>query len=923
MDKRIRHCDKEFYDFIVGCGKGFLNPHEVESIIRLFEGEFSRHFFNSSSLANLFRIIQSIFDTSFFLRESINYPHHIEIITAIASNSNYLTDIVVRNPENIYRLFNNEYLETAINKEALELEIKNGLKRYEKFESKLNYIRMVKRRNILKIGCMDILKISAFHNTLKYLTVLAQVINENLFNACYENILNNYSLKKIKYRYCLVALGKLGGNELNYSSDIDLMVIFDKNSKLRTAGNVEYYQILSEVIQLFTKSASDITDKGHVYRIDFRLRPDGRTSPLCRTLTDTIKYYEVRGEDWERQMLIKMDFISGSRDLFNSFSQFADSYIYRSSFKESPLALIRRMKSNIESHEPAKDNVKTFAGGIRDIEFSVQALQLLYGKRNPTIKTGNTLEGITVLNEAEIISPSESRILTEAYIFYRKVEHYLQLMNNIQTHSLPDEKSQLAKLSHFLGFTSTNLFAEKVEDFKKKVRKIFLSVTGESSKTKIISGQVEFIHQREAEKNLSYLETGMGLLEQKQFDTRTINLFGEFKPALNQFLKLSKFPDDTLNNFVKIVRDLTFPSQLYSEFSDINFLKSFLNLCEKSERFTEIITMNKSALDLFVTRKVFTKNIPALYAELNFEQFLFTLTVQITLGLITAEEFGYHLSSFVEHTIAEESQKMNIPYGYFIAGLGSFGNYELNYTSDIDLIIIVDNPELVSQAEKDFVKLIEILRKKLPGKEIDLKLRPEGKSSQLIWDKSNYQKYLQERARIWELQSLLKIRFIHGNKKLFKSIAACIIDVINSKNIDEIKSEINSMHRKVTQLSVNNSIQRNDLKTTPGGIFTHDFIIQRKIFENGIYDQIFSRKESISLLCGELINSEKILNNYFELKKTVLNLQNFLGQNNYRIPIDETALNKFAVLSGFKHKTEFELKIKNILQSGIKEINSV
>ena len=205
------------------------------------------------------------------------------------------------------------------------------------------------------------------------LSFLAKAINAKLFEICYRELLNRYNLQALNQKYCICALGKLGGNELNYSSDVDLILFYDFNEMV-AGTNKEYHELLSEAAHLFIKSSTDVTDRGYIYRVDFRLRPDGKYSPLCKTLGDYIKYYETRGESWERQMLIKLDYLCGDEELYYQFNTFIQPYVYPSSFSFSIKDKIKQMKLNIERQYIEKENVKTFTGGIRDIEFAVQGI---------------------------------------------------------------------------------------------------------------------------------------------------------------------------------------------------------------------------------------------------------------------------------------------------------------------------------------------------------------------------------------------------------------------------------------------------------------------------------------------------------------------------------------------------------------------
>ena len=312
------HFSDSFIKKFVELSEGLLTSELFENIASQLEAEAGKYFFNSVSEVNLLRIFSAIYDKSFFFRELPALPHHGEIVVAIAASSNYLSDIVVRNPEYLYQIFDQDYLSREIRLEEIEKEVREGVRKFKSLSSRLTFLRQFKKRIILKIGTNDILHFDDLLSTTRQLSFLANVLNENLFEICYEDVLAKYNITRPRNKYSLCSLGKLGGGELNYSSDVDLILFYDSNSQLESI-NKDFHEILSETVQLFSKSSTEITSNGYIYRTDFRLRPDGKYSPLCKALNDYIKYYEARGEDWERQMLIKLGFIGGDKDLYNQF----------------------------------------------------------------------------------------------------------------------------------------------------------------------------------------------------------------------------------------------------------------------------------------------------------------------------------------------------------------------------------------------------------------------------------------------------------------------------------------------------------------------------------------------------------------------------------------------------------------------------
>jgi len=357
------------------------------------------------------------------------------------------------------------------------------------------------------------------------LSILASNLISELFDLCYKETLAKNKIIKTTRRYCIVSLGKLGGSELNYSSDADLIIFYDKESKL---NNKKFYsEILTETIHLFLQSAAS-AEAGHLYRIDLRLRPDGRNSPLCRSVNEYLNYYESRGEDWERQMLIKASFLGGSKKLFEKFISYLSPFIYPHTHSSTPIEQIKKLKSEVERKLRDEENIKLIPGGIRDIEFSVQALQLLNGGKNKAIQSANTFNALNELENVNLLTKKEKEIFETAYILYRKIEHFLQLMNNAQTHVIPQHGEIAEKLSYFLGFESTAKFKKILNENRTSVRKIYNSIFSKKDE-KIFAvhnlDEINFADSGRAAKNFLYLREGKGLFGERRFDKKSAEAF--------------------------------------------------------------------------------------------------------------------------------------------------------------------------------------------------------------------------------------------------------------------------------------------------------------------------------------------------------------------------------------------------------------
>lgn len=923
-DYKRYNFSQDFINFLIKTGEGFITSEQLDKTLALLENEAHRNYFTKQSETNLIRIISSLFDRKSFLIELAGYPHRSEIICAIASHSNYLTDIVVRHPEFLHLLFNEEYLQKEIIEESLVNELTETTGRFKSLERKIKFIKIFKRKYLLKIGVADILDYADLRKTTGNLSVLAKVISRILFGVCYNDVCERNEIETDHQRYCLCALGKLGGNELNYSSDIDLIIFYDKNEVVGKLKK-EFHEIITEAVQLFVKKATYITEDSYIYRIDFRLRPDGRNAILSRTVADYIKYYETRGEEWERQMMIKLGYVAGSKNLFNRFKSFIDKFVYPSSINEPVSQHIKRMKSSIEDRLKNEQNIKLARGGIRDIEFSVQALQLMNGGKNPEVRTGNSTEAIEKLNKYNLLDKNEKETLINAYEVYRKIEHYLQLMNDKQTHSIPQTGDIAYKLPLYLGFKNYEEFMNELADVKNGVRKIYESILGSEEETEDKYSPVNFANRNKAKKDIQFLEKGISLVGEKQFDSKTINAFNEIEPHLISYLEKSEQPDLVVENFARIIKTSVFPSIWYDTFEDKKFFKSFLTLCEYSQRAVNLLVTDKAMGDFLLTKTVFAGNIEYLIKGCTPKQFLFVLAVQQILGILDTFEFSQTLSNYVLYYIREAVKKKEINYNFFIAGLGSFGNEEMNFSSDIDLIVLIENAEDFSRAQKDFQGILAEIQKKLFYFEIDFRLRPEGKSSPLVWDFNGYVKYFETRLQFWELQALSKMKLAYGDDNLFNKFCTLAEEKLSSYSKDDIVASVLNMYSKKLKAKsqIGSSI---NLKNSNGTLGTLDTLIQLNLLTNKTSaGKILNTnvKDKFELLYKiNAKDAEQIERNYAFLKTLEITIQNIFDQMRPIFPKDDTKKDVLAKKLNYSSSHELENKLNEIINSNIKMLNA-
>lgn len=918
-----KQLSEEFIKKLSELAAGYLPADTFNNLVVLFQAETSKHFFTRSSESNLLRIITGMFDRYSFLNDCLKYPHYIEIITAISANSNYLTDILVRNPEYLYWIVNPSNLEPILNLPDFEKSVVSSLNQYNNFSSKVNYFRSLKRKEILRIGLKDILGFTSLEIVTEELSTLAKVIAAKLFELSLEEIKSKYQIKNLTSSYCLIGLGKLGGNELNYSSDIDLIVFYDDNQKIK---NKFYHEILTEAIHLFIESTSSITSSGFIFRVDLRLRPDGRNSPLCRSLNEYLSYYESRGEDWERQMLIKAGFIGGNFELYKKFIAYLTPFIYPSSFTTSPTEQIKKLKNNIERNLGDETNIKLLPGGIRDIEFSVQALQLINGGKWKELQTGNTLKALTILRDKKLLTNAEAEIFIDAYHLYRKIEHYLQLMNDKQTHSIPKDSEQLSKLSLYLGLPDSKKFKDALHEHRRAVTKIYQSIMGKEIKVKakIDITEINFENKKKAQQDFTFLREGKGLLGQKEFDERTISAFQIIESDIISYLKNAINTDSALQNFVRIIKHSYIPFVWYKELTDKKLLASLLTVCEFAQRTIDLFAEDSEVVELFLNRKVFEKIDPKTMEQHSLKRIVFTLIVQFILGISDHVKVSKILSQFCKAEISrifnESFTKSNPKLEYFAAGLGSFSIEEMTFNSDIDLVFVVRDLKILPNAEKLFQDILGRIRKALFPIAVDCRLRPEGKSSLLVWNIKNYDTYIQKRLRIWELQAFTKVSLVCGNEKLFAEFLESLQTRLAMESKSLVTNEIKEMRKKLGPANIGVRNHLLNIKKSTGGLVDSDFVLQYLALTSGTAFSKFAGKglKLTSTLSKKYFAENDAINlhrNFSFLKRLDFLNQIMFNVSTAILPSDKKKLAMLAKQMDFKNTEMLRQSLNEVMKS--------
>jgi glutamate-ammonia-ligase adenylyltransferase len=682
----------------------------------------------------------------------------LPILLQIFATSQHLSDVLITDSESYDLLRITEGQPVA--RESLVSEFRADVLRLADDEAMVAAaIRRFKRRETLRVAYGDIIRAQPLDTVTRQISYVADAIVEAAVAAASKRLADRAATTRLaagEGRFVVLALGKLGGAELNYSSDIDLIFLYDCGRAADVARQhalaERYDRLVRDVLKLLTEP----TELGAAYRVDLRLRPSGKAGPMATNVEAALHYYDTSGRTWERQALVKARPIAGDLDFGREFLEQLEPWIYRRYLSRADISGIKALKRRIEqrAHAEGADshNVKTGHGGIRDIEFAIQFLQLLNGGDLPNVRTGNTLAAITELEKAGCLIDRERAILQENYAFLRKIEHRLQIMFDLQTHVLPNDPAELRKLAIRLGYADTpdqTALAAFEADYKSKTelnRKILdhllndafsddattapesdLVLDPEPSEERIaeVLGRYHFQDVQQAYNNLMELAT-----ERIRFlSTRRCRHFlAAIAPQLLAAIAKTPDPDFTLVNLSKVSDSLGGKGVLWELFSfNPPTLHLYVELCSSSQYLSGILTSNPGMLDELMdsllldklpTPQVLDDTLselcrgaedidPALHSFKNAQQLrvgvrdiLGKERIEATTGAlsdiaqaclkqIARHEYQRLVAKLGEPTIGE-GDEAGCACELAIVALGKFGGRELNYYSDLDIIFLYE-----------------------------------------------------------------------------------------------------------------------------------------------------------------------------------------------------------------------------------------
>jgi len=817
-------------------------------------------------------------------------PATLERLVTVLGHSRMVADTLVRNPEFLELLDPHELrLRT---RDALVADARASTRAFRTQPGQLNALRRFKRREMLRICAADVLGLADFEEVAAQLSLLADACLEESLRLCWSALEAEagppITAAGGPLPFCIISLGKLGGGELNYASDIDITFVAGdddgSDGPERRHAAAFFDRLAGGVIQ----AMGQVTEEGFVFRVDCRLRPEGAQGPLVRTLGGYRRYYAERGRPWERQALIKARCSAGDAALGAEFVRVLAPFVYGG--PPDPLALrsIRHNKQQVEHRVRAADrfysHVKEGFGGIRDIEFAVQLTQLRVGHARREVQSGNTLAAIEALTRAGVLTSGLSTHLSRGYVLLRRVEHALQIVQESRESVLPSDARARAILGARLGFPSLADFDHAYRETTRAVRGAFEALfNGELGSAFAEQTPVQrwVLGDEAALADARAALQAAGFRDGDAAQARLAELAGDAPDSRERLSAIveellveasgSGDPDSCIANLERVVRSTHAPASLYWFLSDYPAaIHRLCYVCGRSDALSEQMARRPELLDAMLEPGALDGPKPRavlcqeLAERLSFERGyegrlrairLFRARESLRIGLrdvaldVRLEDTLAALSDLaevcLESSLEAASRELQAPAphgGLAILGLGKLGGRELHYQSDLDVVFVAaaDAADGYDKAYAVARRLMQDLPARAPEGmiySVDPRLRPGGREGPLVATLAGLRAYYGTRGHEWERLASVRARFVCGAPVAGEKALETIHEFAYSGEwtADE-RAEIHRVRGLIARERGRPAPNEFDVKLGPGGTLDLEVAVQAIQAETGSAD---------------------------------------------------------------------------------------
>ena len=669
----------------------------------------------------------------------------------------------------------------------------------------------------------------------------------------------------------VVAMGKLGGGELNVSSDVDLIYVYPEDGETNgptPRSNHEYFTLLG---QKLTQALSEHTADGYVFRVDLRLRPYGESGPVVSSLAMLEHYFITQGREWERYAWIKARALSGDAP---GLYELVRPFVYRKYLDYGAFASMRDLHAQIRREVARRDlvdNIKLGPGGIREIEFIAQVFQLIRGGKEAGLQLRPTRATLDAIGARNLLPAETVRELHAAYALLRNLEHRLQYLDDAQTQALPVADTDQALIAQAMGASHWETFKAQLDTQRTLVEAHFEQIFSTSEQA--IDESSPWNKEEDASEALTQLGYAdpaavAGQLSRLKQSQRYLNLptgsrarFDALMPRIIVEAVHHGSGSETLARMITLMQAISRRESYLALLAEYpNTLTHVARVCSASPWAADYLTQHPLLLDeLLDTRTLLEKRDWPLLAQRLREELsdfsdterqmdtlrhfkhaqTFHLLAQDLEGVLPIETLSDELTALAECILKEVlrlawlslTRKHRDTPGFAIIGYGKLGGKEFGYASDLDIVFLYEDAD--DAAPENYARLAQRINSWLTTLtpagilyETDLRLRPDGASGLMVSSIAAFEQYQREKAWVWEHQALTRARFVAGDVQIGTTFERIRRDVIClRRDTDALRREVTAMRQKMRAAHVNKS-SLFDLKHDPGGIIDVEFVVQ-------------------------------------------------------------------------------------------------
>ncbi len=767
--------------------------------------------------------------------------------------------------------------------------------------------KLARRRSFLITALFDLAGCLSLENVSSILTVVADSIlsalTDEIFHSEFGDQLNTATFldksntkkpKRIQRKwpkFFVVAMGKMGAYELNYSSDIDI-IFFLSFKNLSVEKQIYERREYIKKARKLVKTLSSITDDDFIYRTDLRLRPDPASTPIVISTDFAKTYYQKVGRTWERMAFIKARPVAGDTFEAQKFLNTLENFIWRRHFDYAAIDDVKNLREKMKLDSTSINfemlsgyNIKIGLGGIRDIELFTQTYQLIVGGRQRELRGQKTIDSLKTLVEMNWLKKEQSDGLIEAYIFLRNVENRLQMVNNTQTQILPIENSsKFEELSFLLGFDHPQIFKNKLRNFLIYVKSLtddfFTNFKfREVGKNREISTENNVSEDLCKEHSLIALDSDclQNFDQLRKFpifrSPRALKSFDALIPALTAIINQSVNPFYTFSQFSNFLRELPSGVQLFPLLeNNPGIINILIQICQSSNSIAKILARDITLFDLLISedflRTINPKTVVKSELRLRLKhdsEYEFLLNelrrfakerkFQICMHLILNKMNSMQAARFfsdtaeicMEFLISRIKKKLLMRYGSpaglvpCILGMGKLGSKEMNFYSDLDLILIYNSVVIYNLEEKTnkslptyFARFTQALVSAFTSLteegrlyEVDMRLRPSGRQGPVATSLSSFHSYQNEKAWVWEHMALSRGRIISGDSTTKRQVLGVFKAVFGRgiHSLNTIKEQTLKMRKSLGE-KFSSTFAPPEIKFGRGGMQELELLVQ-------------------------------------------------------------------------------------------------